>query len=508
MTTVQGYDPRTSAPIGPPVPMTPAQELEAICAAAKAAAPLVDALPYSTRAEALRAVAAALRDAEADIVALADAETALGVPRLSSELVRTCVQLEMFADVVAEGSVFEAVVDLPDAAAKPAPRPDLRRILVGLGPVGVFSASNFPLAFSVAGGDTASALAAGCPVIVKAHSAHPGLSVLYGRIVTGALKDAGLPDGTFAVIHGTDAGRALVRHPSVTAVGFTGSLQGGRALFDIAVSRPDPIPFYGELGSLNPVVVTPGVVAESGAEIVAGFVASYTLGAGQFCTKPGLLLLPAGHGLDAALAGAVSDTTVGPLLTGRIQEAYDDTAQRLAAVPEVRSIVPPVPVDGHGHVVAPTLLAVPVPALLADPDALLTECFGPAALVIEYSTMDELHAALDAMPGSLTAGLHAAAGETELAGAIVARIARRAGRVIYGGWPTGVAVTWAMHHGGPWPATTGPLHTSVGVTAIRRWQRPVAYQNVPDPLLPEALRNGNPLRIPRRVNGRLTADPI
>jgi len=506
MSTVQGVDPRTSAPVGPPVPFTTEEELERVCAAAAAAAPEFADRPPADRAGALRAVAAALRGAEADIVALGDAETALGAPRLASELVRTCLQLEMFADVIEEGSVFEPVIDLPDAAALPAPRPDLRRVLVGLGPVAVFSASNFPLAFSVAGGDTASALAAGCPVVVKAHSAHPGLSVLCGQLVAGALAGAGAPDGVFAVVHGTDTGRALVRHPAITAAGFTGSLTGGRALFDIAVSRPDPIPFYGELGSLNPVVVTPGAVEASGAEIVAGFVGSYTLGTGQFCTKPGLLLLPAGHGLDRALADAVAAASIGPLLTGRIRNAYDETARRLAGVPGVRAIVPPRPANGGGHAVAPTLLAVGAAALVEHAGELLDECFGPAALVIEYADTAALTATLDAMPGSLTAGLHATPAETELAGAIVARVARRAGRVVYGGWPTGVAVTWAMHHGGPWPATTNPLHTSVGVTAIRRWQRPVVYQNMPDALLPPALRHDNPLGIPRRVNGRLTTE--
>lgn len=503
--TVQGVSPRTGLPVGGPTPVTDGAALDRVCGAAAAAATRFAEQLLRQRADALRAVAAALRAHEDELVGLADEETALGPARLSGELVRTRRQLELFATVVEEGSVFEPIIDLPDPDALPAPRPDLRRILAPLGPVAVFAASNFPFAFSVAGGDTASALAAGCPVIVKAHSAQPALSVRCGQIVRDALRAAGAPDGVFDVVHGTDTGRALVRHRTITAAGFTGSLAGGRALFDLAVSRPDPIPFYGELGSLNPVVVTPGAVAERADAIVAGFVASYTLGTGQFCTKPGLLFLPAGHGLDAALRAAVAAATVGPLLTERIRAAYDETSARFATAAGVRPIVPTQPADGPGHPVHPALFRVPA-AGLSDP--LLEECFGPAALVVEYDSAEELLTALDRLPGSLTAGLHATAEESGQAAAIVARFARRAGRVVYGGWPTGVAVTWAMQHGGPWPATTAPLHTSVGVTAIRRWQRPVAYQDVPDALLPLALRDANPLRLLRRVNGRITSEPI
>jgi NADP-dependent aldehyde dehydrogenase len=501
----QGYDPRTGAPVGEPVPHTGPAELGRTCRAAAAAAPVLAALAPGERARMVRAVADALGAHAEEIVALADAETALGMPRLTGELARTRVQLEMFADVLREGSYLEAIIDLPDPDAVPAPRPDLRRMLVPIGPVAVYAASNFPFAFSVAGGDTASALAVGCPVVVKAHPGHPGLSVRCGRIVADALAGAGAPAGSFAVVHGFEAGRALVQHPAIAAVGFTGSLAGGRALFDLAAARPDPIPFYGELGALNPVVVTPGALAARSEEIVTGFVGSFSLGSGQFCTKPGVVFLPAGHGLEPRLAAAVVEAGTGPLLNAPIRDGYERTAAALAAVPGARSVLGDrTDLAGPGWMVAPTLLAVTVPTLLDRADQLLTECFGPAALLVEYGSTDELLAGLDAVPGSLTGTLHAElADEGELVTAVVDRLAARAGRVIVGGWPTGVAVTWAMHHGGPWPATTHAGHTSVGVTAMRRFQRPVVYQNTPDPLLPPALRADNPWGVPRRVNGAL-----
>ncbi|MGC9669044.1 aldehyde dehydrogenase (NADP(+)) [Planosporangium sp. 12N6] len=501
----QGMNPHTGEPVGSPVPHTPDAEVDRLARAAAAAAPELAALPVSRRIELLRAVAAALEAARDELVPLADAETGLGAARLGGELTRTRVQLDMFADVVAEGSFHEATIDLPDPDALPAPRPDLRRMLIPLGPVAVFSASNFPFAFSVAGGDTASALAAGCPVVVKAHSGHPGLSVRTGEIVADALRAAGAPAGTFAVIHGTGAGKTLVRHPAIQAAGFTGSLGGGRALYDLANSRPDPIPFYGELGSLNPAVITPGAIASRGTEVLEGFVGSFTMGAGQFCTKPGLLFLPKGHGLDDALAAAVAAARVGPLLNARIHAGYGEVAAALAAVEGVRPVVAPAAVDDAGYRVSPVLLAVSATDLVARADALLEECFGPAALVIEYGSAEELTAALDALPGALTATVHAdPATEADLVRTLVDRFAGRAGRVIFDGWPTGVAVTWAMQHGGPWPATTNALHTSVGATGIRRWLRPVSYQSVPDEFLPDVLRDANPLGIPRRVNGVLT----
>jgi NADP-dependent aldehyde dehydrogenase len=507
LTSDQGVNPYRGTTVGDPVPHTDAAEVDRVARAAARAAPALADLSPADRAGLLRSVAAALGSERADLVALADAETGLGEVRLAGELTRTRVQLEMFADVVTEGSLYEVVIDRADPDATP-PRPDLRRMLVPIGPVAVFSASNFPFAFSVAGGDTASALAAGCPVVVKAHPGHPGLSARCGRIVTAALASAGAPAGAFGLVHGVDAGRALVTHPVVAAVGFTGSLAGGRALFDLACARPDPIPFYGELGSLNPCVVTPGAVAARGGEIARGFVGSFTLGAGQFCTKPGLLFLPAGHGLDDTLAAEVADATLGPLLGERIRDGFLRTAQALADTPGVRPLVAASTVDDPGYAVAPVLLATSAAELVRRGGALVEECFGPAALVVEYAGTDELLAALAAVPASLAAAVHAADDEAELVRPLVRHLADRAGRVILDGWPTGVAVAWAQHHGGPWPATTAPLHTSVGATSVRRFQRPVAYQNVPDRLLPPALRDANPLVLPRRVDGQIHSGPI
>ena len=504
---LRGMNPHTGEPVGDPVPATTAAGVAAVAEAASRAAGPFSRLGYKERAAALRAVAAELRANADELVALADAETALGSPRLPGELARTCAQLEMFADVVEEGSFLEAYVDLPDPKAVP-PRPDLRRLLVPLGPVGVFAASNFPFAFSVAGGDTASALAAGCPVVVKAHPSHPVLSVRTGEIVAAALAKAGAPDGVFAVVHGEQAGRDLVQHPAITAVGFTGSLHGGRALFDLASSRPVPIPFYGELGSLNPAVATPAAVKARGADLATGFVGSFTLGSGQFCTKPGLLFLPAGHGLDAALADAVRGTTVAPLLNARIRAGFDAGVAALAAVDGVRQIAAPSVAGGPGNGANPALLAVDVATLRAHADELLNECFGPVSMIIEYADADELREAVALVPAALTATIQAEPDETELPALLLEEFRDRAGRLIVNGWPTGVAVSWAQHHGGPYPATTAPLFTSVGVTAIRRFLRPVAYQDVPDALLPAELRDANPLGLPRRRNGVPTGEPI
>ncbi len=496
MTTFdQGYDPRTGLAVGDPVPHTGTEEVDRLAATAAAAAPALASL--DGRADRLRAVAAALEESREELVETADRETALGPARLNSELTRASVQFELFADAVDEGSFLDIVIDLPDPSARPAPRPDLRRMMVPIGPVAVYAASNFPFAFSVAGGDTASALAAGCPVIVKAHPGHPRTSVVSAHVLARVLQP-----GEFAMVHGLEAGRDLVRHPAIAAAGFTGSVAGGRALFDLAQSRPDPIPFYGELGSLNPTVVTPAALASTADAVVAGFVGSFLLGSGQFCTKPGLLFLPEGHGLDGALATAVAGASVGPLLNERIAEGYNRGVGTLRNSADVRPVVAPSTPESGGWSVAPSLFAVSAAAFLKHRGALLEECFGPTALIVEYASADQLLEALDAVPGSLTTTLHAdSTQEPQLVDRLLARAANRAGRVVWGAWPTGVAVTAAQHHGGPWPATTSALHTSVGTAAIRRFLRPVAYQGVPDSVLPPALRQDNSLGLPRRVNG-------
>lgn len=468
--------------------------------AARTAAAVAGHLANTTlneRATLLRGLADALGAHRDEIVPLADAESGLGTTRLEGELARTRVQLEAFADVAERGAFLSAMIDRPDPAARPAPRPDLRRMLIPLGPVAVFSASNFPLAFSVLGGDTASALAAGCPVVVKAHGGHPRLSALIGEIAKRVL-----PEGCIDVVFGTQAGRDLVGHPAIKAVGFTGSLAGGRALFDLANARPDPIPFYGELGSVNPTVVSSAALEARAETILAGFVTSFTLGAGQFCTKPGLLFLPTGHGLEDRLANAVAGVPAARMLGDWIVDGFTGSLGRLAGLPGARPVVKPRPTeDGR---VAPALFAISAADFTAQPEA-AEECFGPAALIVEYADLGELRAALAAVPGSLTATLHLEpAADAELAAELLTWATGNAGRVIWGGWPTGVAVTGAMQHGGPWPAATSSLHTSVGATAIRRFLRPVAFQDVPDAFLPPALRDANPLGIPQQIDDPAT----
>jgi NADP-dependent aldehyde dehydrogenase len=483
---------------------TPAELDAALAAAARAAGPLAALRPVE-RAALLRAAADALDAAAGELVPIAIAESSLPEARLTGEVARSSGQLRLFAAALEEGSYLEVIVDTADQDAAPVPRPDLRRMLVPLGPVLVFAASNFPFAFSVPGGDTASALAAGAPVVLKAHPGHPELSERTGKVLVDALRAAGAPEGTFAVVHGMDAGTSALTDPRIKAAAFTGSVRGGRALLDIATSRPEPIPFYGELGSLNPVFVTPAAVAARGETIADGYVSSFTLGTGQFCTKPGLLFLPEGHGLEERLVEAVRGTAPAGMLNDRIRAGHAEERERLEELGPVRALV-------HGADaaagVAPTLLATTAKELLADPDPLLQECFGPTSIVVEYSGPEELLAAAEAFGGNLTATVHAEDADALALPPLLDLLRERTGRLVYNGWPTGVAVAWAMHHGGPYPATTASVHTSVGATAVRRFLRPICYQNTPQALLPDALRDDNPLGLPRRINGKVTRDTL
>jgi NADP-dependent aldehyde dehydrogenase len=482
-------------------------EVDALLGLAREAEPVLAASDPVRRARLLEGLAGALDAAREDLVPLAAAETGLTPERLVGEVARTSGQLRMFARVVLEGSMFEAALDDADDSLAP-PRPDVRRMLRPLGPVVVFAASNFPFAFSVLGGDTASALAAGCPVVVKAHPGHPRLSAATAAVAAAVVREQGWPAGAFAVVQGSDAGVRLLSAREVKAAGFTGSVAGGRALEQIAQGRPDPIPFYGELGSTNPVVVTPAAVAERGHEIAAGFVGSFTLGAGQLCTKPGVLLLPVGHGLEAEIERAVSAAPPAPLLTPSIFAGFvaglatlsEHFGTRLLATSAATA-----PDDGRS--VTASVLALSVPTFLADLELLGEECFGPVSLVVEYDGVDELRQAVDALPGSLVASVQLATEDADWVGALLEDLAARTGRLVVNGWPTGVAVTWAMQHGGPHPVTTNALHTSVGATAPRRWLRPVAYQGVPEQHLPPALQSANPWQVPRRVNGVLMPAP-
>ncbi|MFI2104796.1 aldehyde dehydrogenase (NADP(+)) [Isoptericola sp. NPDC019693] len=481
-------------------PDTTTTGLHDVLRAATAAADLAAESDPGTRARWLRAVADALDAAAPVLVPLARRESRLPDARLAGELARTTAQLRLFASVALEGSCLEATIDHPDPEGVP-PVPDLRRMLVPLGVVAVFAASNFPFAFSVAGGDTASALAVGNAVVVKAYPGHLELSRATAEVVVSALDAAGAPSGLFAVVEGFDTGVALVEHPAVRAVGFTGSVPGGRALFDRAARRPDPIPFHGELGSLNPVVVTRGALSARGPELAAGLAASFTLGAGQFCTKPGLVAVPASSEFDAALVAAVPEQAA-PMLTPGIRAGFAARAAQVLAVAGVRVLTgrPPAGSGGDDGPVLPLVVEADVATVLGATDMLLEEAFGPLTVLVRYADEGELAALVAALPGSLTATIHAE-GDEDVDG-LVRACRAVAGRVLFEGWPTGVAVSWAQHHGGPYPATTSQ-HTSVGATATRRWLRPVAYQDAPQHRLPPPLRDHDPWGVVRRVDGVL-----
>ncbi|MGY1501796.1 aldehyde dehydrogenase (NADP(+)) [Streptomyces sp. QTS52] len=502
---VWSVDPRTGKQREQVAVEATAQEVDSTVRAAHAARPaLVD---RTVRAAFLRSAAEQLEAAKEQLVEVADAETALGPVRLTGELARTCYQLRAFADIVDEGAYLDVVINHPDDTATP-PIPDLRRYKVPLGVVAVYSASNFPFAFSVAGGDTASALAAGCPVVVKAHPDHPGLSELVASVLRRAAALHDIPGGVVGLVHGFEAGVELVKHPLVAAAGFTGSVRGGRALFDAAAARPVPIPFHGELGSLNPVVITEAAANERAEAIGTGLAGSMTLGVGQFCVKPGLVLAPAGAAGDRllkSLTEAVSDTASGVLLDHRMRDNFVAGVAERAELPDVES--PVTPGAGGEHTVSAGFLTVAAEKLAVEGayDLLLEECFGPVTVVARYADDAEANAVLSRLPGNLTATVHLSAEEAagEGRGAeILAELTPLAGRVLVNAWPTGVAVAAAQHHGGPYPATTS-TSTSVGGTAVERWLRPVAYQNTPVALLPVELRDENVLGLPRRFNGRL-----
>ncbi|MEU7031150.1 aldehyde dehydrogenase (NADP(+)) [Streptomyces sp. NPDC046275] len=441
------------------------------------------------RARLLRAAADLLDAARDRVVEAADAETALGPVRLTGELARTTAQLRYFAGIAEDGAFLDVRISRPDPTTTP-PTPDLRRTKVPLGVVAVYAAGNFPLAFSVPGGDTASALAAGCPVVVKAHPDHPATSELCAALLRKAAAESGLPEDVVRLVHGFEAGKELVRHPRVAAAGFTGSVRGGRALFDAAAARPVPIPFHGELGSLNPVVVTEAAAAARAEEIGAGLAASMTQGQGQFCTKPGFVLAPVGEAGDrfvAALTDAVSETEPGVMLDHRMREAFLDGVRERAALPGVTA--PVTPGAGGEHTVSGGVLVTEAgPLARGGHTALLEECFGPVTVVARYSSREELGTVLGLLSGNLTATLQTTEDDPEAAG-LLAELTPLAGRILVNGWPTGVAVADAQHHGGPYPATTSPS-TSVGATAIERWLRPVTYQSTPQHLLPPELRDG------------------
>ncbi|BDI32445.1 2,5-dioxovalerate dehydrogenase [Capsulimonas corticalis] len=489
---------------------TPEEIDRAVSLAAGAAGPY-RALPAEARADFLSRIADEIVALGDDLLEIAHQESALPKDRLTGERGRTVGQLRMFADLVREGSYVDARIDraLPDRA--PLPRPDMRRMLIPLGPVAVFGASNFPFAFSVAGGDTASALAAGCPVVVKAHPAHPGTSEMVGEAVLRAVRGANLPEGVFSMVHGrADVGGRLARHPDLEAVAFTGSLGAGRALFDIAASRPKPIPVYAEMGSVNPVFILPGALAERGEALAAGLAQSVTAGVGQFCTNPGLVVGIQGPALDAfvqTVARAVSKTP-SSMLTMGICSAYHHGRERLKTLRGVHLETPPAEkADAAMALAAPSVFSTDAETFLQT-HALSEEVFGPLTLVVACRNPRETLDVARRLEGQLTATVHAGASELSAFRDLVTTLETKAGRLIFNGFPTGVEVAPTMQHGGPYPATTDSRSTSVGTAAIFRFLRPICWQGAPRELLPPELQDENPRGIWRMVDNHWTREGI
>ena len=460
------------------------------------------------RAKLLRRIAEGLASEGTAIVDRAHLETGLPMQRLQSELGRTTGQLKLFADLLDEGSWVNARIDEADRERKPLPRPDIRSMLRPLGPVAVFGASNFPLAFSVAGGDTASALAAGNPVVVKAHPAHPGTSELVGKAVREAIRETGLPAGVFSLLFdaGIEVGISLVRHSAIKAVAFTGSASGGQALMRLAAERPEPIPCYAEMGSTNPLFILPGAMRERSAQLAQGLQASFTLGSGQFCTKPGLVFVPdaGSEKFIQGLQGGVGQSAPFGMLTRGIAAKYNHAIQQRVAAGQAQLIA------GASEAAetdcargAATVFDISLADFVAHPE-LGEEVFGPTTLLVHYGSQDDLLAAAKKLHGHLTATIHGTEEDLANAHELIRVLETKVGRLLFNGYPTGVEVNHAMVHGGPYPATSDGRSTSVGTQAILRFVRPICYQDFPNAALPPELQRENPLGIMRLVNGTLT----
>jgi 2,5-dioxopentanoate dehydrogenase len=463
------------------------------------------------RAELLRAIAARIECDAPAILERANQETALPPGRLQGETARTCGQLRLFAALLEAGWWQDARIDHGDPARKPAPKPDVRSMLAPLGPVAVFSSSNFPLAFSVAGGDTASALAAGCPVIVKPHQGHMGTSELVALAIVETMRKCGAPEGVFSMLYGPgrETGIALVKHPAIKAVGFTGSRSGGRALMDAAAARPEPIPVYAEMGSINPVFILPGALEGSGQALAAGLHGSVTLGVGQFCTNPGLVFVladPISEKFLGQLEEFIIGTAPGTMLTPGICAQYHAGLKKFSGASGVRRLGKPAePAPGPGASAQAALFVTEAETFLKNP-RLMDEVFGPSTLVVRCASRAQMLAAAEALEGQLTATIHARPEELAENAQLLAILDTKAGRVLFNGFPTGVEVCHAMMHGGPYPATTDGRSTSVGTRALTRFLRPVCYQNFPDAALPDELKEPNLLGLWRLVDGKLGKD--
>jgi NADP-dependent aldehyde dehydrogenase len=463
------------------------------------------AYPPGRLADFLDGVAGELEALGEPLFETTDIETALGRPRLPAELARTTGQLRKFGALLREGSYVQAIIDRSDSY-------DIRRMLIPIGPVAVFSASNFPYAFAVAGGDTASAWAAGCPVVVKGHPAHPATSEIIARAINRVVKKHSFPAGFFSLIQGAsnEVGQGLVQHPLITAVGFTGSLQAGRALFNLAAARPVPIPVFAEMGSVNPLVILPGALSGRSGDLADNLFASLTLGTGQYCTNPGLVFVPAaenGQTFIQAITERMKASEPGVLLNPQIQAGLARAVTGTLHGGAVEKLAGGSTLDGDACQFEATVM-VTSSAQLRQHDDLQREHFGPVVLFVTYDGIDDLIDTLKTLHGQLTATIHAADNEIDTASVVYEHLRQIAGRLIWNGFPTGVAVVGAMQHGGPYPATTAPATTSVGMAAIERFMRPVAYQSMPDGLLPDALRDSNPLGILRKVNDVYTRDAV
>jgi 2,5-dioxopentanoate dehydrogenase len=509
----RAWNPATGEKLEPSFFSATEAEVDHTAELSAAAFPVFSQLGYARKASLLKSIASRIEAIADLLVERAHLETALPKARLVSETGRTCNQLRLFAAVVEEGSWVMARIDRADPQRKPIPKPDIRSMLHPLGPVVVFGASNFPLAFSVAGGDTASALAAGNPVIFKAHPAHPGTSELVGGAICESVREQGLPEGVFSLLFdsGNRVGAALVQHPLVKAGGFTGSIAGGRALMNLAVSRPEPIPFYAEMGSTNPVFILPGALATRAREIASQLHGSFTLGSGQFCTKPGLVFLPESSDCENFLGEFQDKAAHSPeftLLTSGIQASYQREIQNRKGRREVTLIAEgKQPRSDKGFLAGAAVFQTDVASLLADP-GLGSEVFGPSTLLIRFSDKERLLQTARNLSGHLTASIHGTENDLRDFADLVEILKNKVGRIIFNGFPTGVEVSHAMVHGGPYPSSTDSRTTSVGTRAIYRFARPVCYQDFPNVALPDELKDANPLGVWRMVDGELTRQQL
>jgi alpha-ketoglutaric semialdehyde dehydrogenase len=508
----RAFSPVSGEAIAPEFYSASALDVDHAANLAADAAPIYGRIAGREKAAFLDTIATKIETVAELLVARAHQETALPVPRLKGEVGRTCGQLRLFAKLVEEGSWTMPRIDRPDPARKPAAKPDVRSMLIPIGPVAVFGASNFPLAFSVAGGDTASALAAGNPVIVKAHPAHPGTSELVGLAIRQSVLECGLPEGVFSLLFdsGTSVGVRLVQHRLVKAAAFTGSEAAGRALFDLAVNRPEPIPFYGEMASTNPLFILPGAMTARAENIAADLYSSFTLGAGQFCTKPGLVFVSESASTQAFLAALrekVATSSPCTLLTPGIAASYARELARRQHEGRWNPGNQGKASDANARTsAAVALFEIDISSFAANP-GLAEEHFGPSTLVIRYSEKQQMLDCARSFKGHLTATVHGTPADLEEYSDLIRILERKVGRMVFNGFPTGVEVCHAMIHGGPYPASTDPCTTSVGSLAIFRFARPVCYQDFPNAALPAELQNENPLGVWRIVDGECTKEP-